>query len=107
MSYALVKLADGRLRSCPTDSIDPTDDTDTCQEIDNDTWIFGQKTFARKTSGRKVPVEPLFFGGKLFFLFKNIDIGRDVRVRESFRMNVEYPCLYMYLIFYVHDLVCK
>lgn len=61
--FVLVKTESGRLKACPASAIEPTENTDTCEELNDDVWQYGESTFARTQSGKRVAVEPLYFSG--------------------------------------------
>ena len=69
MKFCLIKLeCNGSLKVCNTSQLDPTENTDTCIELDNESWKFGDKTFANSAEGKSVVVTPLLFTGE-FIVF--------------------------------------
>ena len=64
MLYCLIKLENGKLKCCPSAAIEPTDNTLTCIELDNESWKFGEMTIARTAKGNRIAVEPMLFSGE-------------------------------------------
>ena len=64
MLYSLVILANGKLKCCPSSVIEPTENTDTCVELDNENWKFGETTIARTAKGNRIAVKPMMFSGE-------------------------------------------
>jgi hypothetical protein len=62
--YVLLKTQIGNIKGCPVSAVEPTSNTDTCDELCDETWTYGETTFARTSSGKRVAVEPLYFAGK-------------------------------------------
>ena len=66
MPFCLLKLKqNGALKVCCSSKIEPTENTDTCEELGNSSWHFGDSTFARSTDGNRCAVIPLLFTGEL------------------------------------------
>lgn len=63
--FSIIKTKNGQYKKCPASSIEPTENTETCAELSDATWHYGDTTFARTKNGNRVAVEPIFFHGKL------------------------------------------
>ena len=53
------------LKIAASSVLEPTENTDTCEDFDNNNWHFGEKTVAVTNSGKRVDVQPLGFSGNV------------------------------------------
>ena len=63
MKYCIIQTKKGNTYGVSTDTIEPTENTDTCEVLDNENWKFGDWTFGRTKSGSRTAVLPLYFTG--------------------------------------------
>ena len=71
MKFCWIKVEwSGSLKVCNTSQLEPTQNTDTCIEFDNESWKFGDKTVASSAEGKSV-VTPLLFTGEFIVFLLN------------------------------------
>ena len=46
------------------EGLEPTEYTDTCETLNNESWNFGDETFYNPEEGNRYVVEPFHFSGK-------------------------------------------